>query len=97
MELLLSLPILLLAEHVYSPLSSLDVLVIIKVTLTFVILLIPISPITLLPTDTLSLKAPLVLLHTIFGEGMPIDSQVNVMFVPSSTVVALFNGVMIFG
>ena len=64
-----SLPILLLAEQVYTPVSSLRVFVIIKFTLTLVTFPYLVGTLTLSLTDTLSLKVPLVLLHTIVGGG----------------------------
>ena len=83
----------------YTPLSSLVVPVIVKFTLVLVILLFPIWLIAVLVllTNALSLKTPLSLLHVIVGEGMPIDSQVNVMSIPSLITVALSNGVMLGG
>ena len=94
---LLSLPILLLAEQMYSPVSSLDALIIVIFTLTFVTLQSSTRPVTLSLTNTLSLKAPLALLHIMVGKGMPTDSQVNVMFIPSLMIVSLTSGVMISG
>ena len=66
---LLSLPILLLAEHVYTPESSLEAFVIIKFTLTLVTFPYPVGTLTLSLTDTLSLKIPLLLFHTTVGGG----------------------------
>ena len=66
---LLSLPIKLLAEHMYTPVSSLKAFVIVKFTLTLVTFPFPVRTLTLSLTDTLSLKVPLVLLHTIVGGG----------------------------
>ena len=66
---LLSLPILLLAEHVYTPVSSLEAFVIVKFTLTLVTFPFPVGTLTLSLTDTLSLKFPLILLHTTVGGG----------------------------
>ena len=67
--LLLSLPTLLLAEHLYDPVSSLEAFVIVKFTLTLVTFPYPVGTLTLSLTDTLSLKVPLVLLHTTVGGG----------------------------
>ena len=67
--LLVSIPTLLLAEHMYTPVSSLEAFVIVKFTLTLVIFPYPVGTLTLSLTDTLSLKIPLVLLHTIIGGG----------------------------
>ena len=69
LTLLLSLPILLLAEHVYTPVSSLEVFVIIKFTLTLVTFPYPVGTLTLSLTDTLSLKIPLIPFHTTVGGG----------------------------
>ena len=69
LTLLLSLPILLLAEHVYTPVSSLEAFVIIKFTLTLVTFPYPVGTLTLSLTDTLSLKIPLILFHTTVGGG----------------------------
>ena len=62
-----SLPILLLAKHVYTPVSSLEAFVIAKLTLTLVTFPLPVGTLTLSLTDTLSLKFPSALLHTIVG------------------------------
>ena len=98
LTLLLSLPMLLIAEQMYIAVSSLNALVIVRFTLTFVTLQSSIRLVILSLTDTLSLKAPIVLLHTIVGKGIPTDSQVNVMLpIPSSMTVSLTSGVMIFG
>ena len=67
--LLLSLPILLLAEHVYTPVSSLEAFVIVKFTLTLVTFPYPVGTLTLSLTDTLSLKISLILFHTTVGGG----------------------------
>ena len=67
--LLLSLPTLLLAEHMYTPVSSLEAFVIVKFTLTLVTFPHPVGTLTLSLTDTLSLNVPLVLLHTTVGGG----------------------------
>ena len=69
LTLLLSLPILLLAEHVYTPVSSLEAFVIVKFTLTLVTFPYPVRTLTLSITDTVSLKIPLILFHTTVGEG----------------------------
>ena len=69
LTILLSLPILLLAEHVYTPVSSLEAFVIVKFTLTLVTFPFPVGTLTLSLTDTLSLKIPLILLHTTVGGG----------------------------
>ena len=66
---MLSLPTLLLAEHMYTPVSSLEAFVIVKFTLTLVTFPYPVGTLTLSFTDTLSLKVPLVLLHTTVGGG----------------------------
>ena len=65
----LLLPTLLLAEHMYTPVSSLEAFVIVKFTLTLVTFPFPVGTLTLSLTDTLSLKVPLVLLHTTVGGG----------------------------
>ena len=65
----LSLPTPLLAEHMYTPVSSLEAFVIVKFTLTLVTFPYPVGTLTLSLTDTLSLKVPLVLLHTTVGGG----------------------------
>ena len=65
--LLSSLPTLLLAEHMYTPVSSLEAFVIVKFTLTLVTFPYPVGTLSL--TDILSLKVPLVLLHTTVGGG----------------------------
>ena len=69
LTLLSSLPISLLAEHMYTPVSSLEAFVIVKFTLTLVTFPYPVGTLTLPLTDTLSLKVPLVLLHATVGEG----------------------------
>ena len=69
LTLLLSLPILLLAEHVYTPVSSLEAFVIVKFTLTLVTFPHPVGTLILSPTDTISLKIPLILFHTTVGGG----------------------------
>ena len=91
--LLVSLPTLLLAEHMYTPVSSLEAFVIVKFTLTLVIFPYPIGTLTLSPTDTLSIKVPLVLLHTIVGGGYPNASHVIVVVFLSLTFV-LCNGLL---
>ena len=60
---------LLLAEHMYSPVSSLEAFVIVKFTITLVIFPYPVGILTLSLTNTLSLKFPSSLLHTIVGGG----------------------------
>ena len=84
-----SLPILLLAEHVYTPVSSLEAFVIVKFTLTLVTFPYPVGTLTLLLTDTLSLKIPSILFHTTVGGGYPSASHVTVVVFPLviSTVV----------
>ena len=67
--LLISLPTLLLAEHMYTPVSSLEAFVTVKFTLTLVTFPYPVGTLTISLTDTLSLKVPLVLLHTTVGGG----------------------------
>ena len=69
LTLLLSLPILLLAEHVYTPVSSLEAFVIVKFTLTLVIFPYPVGILTLSLTDTLSLKLQMIPFHTTVGGG----------------------------
>ena len=66
---LLSPPILLLAEHVYTPVSSLEAFAIVKFTLTLVTFPNPVRRLTLLLIDTLSLNFPLSFFHTIVGGG----------------------------
>ena len=65
----LSLPTLLLAEHEYTPVSSLEAFVIVKFTLTLVIFPYPVGMLTLSLTDTLSLKVPVSLVIATVGEG----------------------------
>ena len=69
LKFLLLIPILLLAKHVYTPVSSLEAFVIVKFTLTLVSFPHPVGTLTLSLTDTLSLKIPLVLFHTTVGGG----------------------------
>ena len=69
LTLLLSLPILLLAEHVYTPVSSLEAFDIVKFTLTLVTFPYPVGTLTLSLTDTLSLKIALTLFHVTDGGG----------------------------
>ena len=69
LTLLLSLPILLLAEHEYTPVSSLEAFVIVKFTLTLVTFPYPVGTLTLSLTDTLSLNISLILFHTTVGGG----------------------------
>ena len=59
----------LLAEHMYTPVSSLEAFVIVKFTLILVTFPYPVGTLTLSLTDTLSLKVPSVLLHTTVGGG----------------------------
>ena len=66
---LLSLSILLLAEHAYIPVSSLEAFVIVKFTFTLVTFPYPVGALILLLTDTLSLKFPLNLVHSTVGGG----------------------------
>ena len=63
---LLSLPTLLLAEHMYTPVSSLEAFVIVKFTLTLVTFPYPVGALILSLTDTLSLKVPF---HITVGGG----------------------------
>ena len=91
--LLLSLPTLLLAKHMYTPVSSLEAFVIVKFTLILIAFSYPVGTLTISLTDTLSLKIPLVLLH-IAGPGYPMASHVIVVIFPSLTIV-LFNGLTI--
>ena len=67
--LLVSLPTLLLAEHMYTPVSSLEAFVIVKFTLTLVTFPYPVGTLMLSLNDNLSLKVPLVLLQTIVDAG----------------------------
>ena len=68
--LLLSLPTLLLAEHMYTPVSSLEAFVIVKFTLTLVTFPYLVGTLILPLTNNLvSLNVPLVLLHTTVGGG----------------------------
>ena len=68
--LLLSLPTLLLAEHMYIPVSSLEAFVIVKFTLTLVTFPYLVGTLILPLTNNLvSLNVPLVLLHTTVGGG----------------------------
>ena len=69
LTLLSSLPISLLAEHKYSPVSSLKTFIIVKFTLTLVTFPYPVGTLTLSLTNTLLLKFPLSLLHTTVGGG----------------------------
>ena len=89
LTLLLSLPILLLAEHMYTPVSSLEAFVIVKFTLTLVTFPYPVGTLTLSLTDTLSLKIPLILFHTTVGRGYPNASHVIVVVFLSLTIVSL--------
>ena len=68
--LLLSLPTLLLAEHMYIPVSSLEAFVIVKFTLTLVTFPYLVGTLILpLSNNLVSLNVPLVLLHTTVGGG----------------------------
>ena len=73
----------------YTPVSSLEAFVIVKFALTLVIF-----PGKLSLTDTLSLKVPLVLFHTIVGGGYPIVSHIISveLFSLIITVVMLLTG-----
>ena len=66
---LLSLPIKLEPEHVYTPVSSLEAFVIVKALLTLVIFPSPTSVLTVLFIDTPPLSAPLFLFHITVGGG----------------------------
>ena len=95
---LVVLPTLLLAEHSYNPVSSLLAFVNVKFTLTLDAFPRPTGVLTLSLTNTLSLKVPLVLLHSIIGGGYPIASHVIVVVSPSViTVVVFFSGAVILG
>ena len=89
LTLMSSVPISLLAEHMYSPVSSLEAFVIIKFTLTLVTFPYPVGALTLLLTNTLSLKLPSSLLHTTVGGGYPNASHVIAVVFPSLTIVSL--------
>ena len=89
LTILLSLPILLLAEHVYTPVSSLEAFVIVKFTLTLVTFPFPVRMLTLSLTDTLLLNVPLVLFNITVGGGKPNASHVIVIVLPSLTIVSL--------
>ena len=78
---------LLLAEHMYSPVSSLEAVVIVKFTLTIVTFPYPVGTLTLSLIDTLSLKFPSSLLHTTVGGGYPNASHVIVVVFPFLTNV----------
>ena len=68
--LLLSLPTLLLAEHMYIPVYSLEAFVIVKFTLTLVTFPYLVGTLILPLTNNLVLlNVPLVLLHTTVGGG----------------------------
>ena len=90
LTLLSSQPISLLAEHMYIPVSSLEVFVIVKFIFTLVTFAFPVGTLILSLTDTLSLKVPLVLLHTSVGGGYPNVSHVIVIVFPS-LITVLFN------
>ena len=83
----------------YVPVSSLLAFVNVKFTLTLVTFPFPVGTLTLLLTDTLLLKVPPVLLHTIVGGGYPIASHVIVVVSPSviTVVVLLSIGLVMFG
>ena len=53
----------------YTPVSSLEAFVIVKFKLTLVTFPYPVGTLTISLTDTLSLKFPSSLLHTIVGGG----------------------------
>ena len=67
--LIISFPTLLLAEHKYIPVSSLEAFVIVKFTFTLVTFPYPVGTLTLSLTDTLSLKVPSILSHCTVGGG----------------------------
>ena len=83
---ILWLPILLLAEHEYTPVSSLEAFVIVKFKLTLVTFPLLVRVLKLSLTDTWLLKIPLVLLHTVVGGGKPVASHVTVVAFPSSII-----------
>ena len=89
-----SSPTLLLAEHMYSPASSLETFVIVKFTLTLITFPYPVGALTLSLTDTLSLKFPSSLLHTTVGGGYPNASHV-IMAVFLSLTVLLIKGLTV--
>ena len=91
---LLSLSILLLAEHVYIPVSSLEAFVIVKFTFTLVTFPYPVGALILPLTDTLSLKFPLNLVHSTVGRGYPSASHMIVV-VSSSLIIILFSGLTV--
>ena len=66
---LLSLPIKLEPEHVYTPVSSLEAFVIVKPLLTLVIFPSPTSVLIVLFIDTPPLSTPLFLSHITVGGG----------------------------
>ena len=78
LTLLLSLPILLLAEHVYTPVCSLDTFIIVNISVTLNAL--PLATVLSL-TNTVPLEV-----HTVVGKGKPVDSQVIVMLFPSAVL-----------
>ena len=90
---LVSIPTLLLAEHMYTPVSSLEAFVIVKFTLTLVTSPYPVGIIILLLIDILSLKVSSVLLHAT-GLGYPMASHVIVVVSPS-LITVLRNGLTI--
>ena len=87
-----SLLMLLLAEHMYSPVLSLMAFVIVKFTLTLVTFPYPVGTLTLSLTDTLSLESSLLLLHMTVGGGYPSASHrtvalfVSLIITPSNTL-----------
>ena len=87
------LPTLLLAEHMYAPVSSLEAFVIVKFNLTLLTFPYSVGTLILSLIDILLLKVPLVLLHTTVS-GYPMASHVIVVVFPSLTIV-LLNGLTI--
>ena len=89
---LLSLPTLLLAEHVYTPVCSLDTFIIVNLSVTLNTSPFPVVVLTLSLINTLPLNV-----HTIVGNGIPVASQVVVMLFPSVVILSVIMMLVISG
>ena len=75
---------LLLAEHVYTPVCSLDTFIIVNISVTLNTSPFPVVVLALSLINTLPLNV-----HTIVGNGIPVASQVIVMLFPSTVTFVL--------
>ena len=94
--LLVSLPTLLLAEHVCPPASILDTFIIVNLSVTLGISPFPVVLVVVILTLSL-INRLLLNVHAIVGNGIPVASHVIVTLVPSTMVLSVSMMLVTFG